>query len=182
MYHNDYLWRHFRSTLKVTCRSNSIDMERRVMHLMQTGIGNGGTASSTMNGLPVTHLSTVDIGQQATLLILQRIYHELKVLSTAPWVNHYFPLLFSWFNHVTALWSHFFVQLHPVRNQLKQTLKKKIDFLWMVFLDIWLQRYKNMSPSFNEKWKEKIWKNFYRRWKLHIMSRKLFQSVVFKLF
>ena len=60
-------------------RSNSLDLERRLHHYMaSTGLING------LGPLGAPHsqvAAPVDIGQQATLLILQRIYHELKVLN-----------------------------------------------------------------------------------------------------
>lgn len=61
-------------------RSNSLDVECRVCQYM-SGISNGKSPiSAAINGPTLSQTNTsIDIGQQATLLILQRIYQELKV-------------------------------------------------------------------------------------------------------
>ncbi|GMR60177.1 hypothetical protein PMAYCL1PPCAC_30372 [Pristionchus mayeri] len=76
--HSESLMRNIKEAEANDSRNNSIDVERRVAHLMHSHIGNGGTA--TFN-LPMSQVPAVDIGQQATLLILQRIYHELKIVT-----------------------------------------------------------------------------------------------------
>lgn len=63
-------------------RSNSLDVERRVYQYM-SGLSNGRAPVTTLlNGPTSPQLNSnvqIDIGQQATLLVLQRIYQELKV-------------------------------------------------------------------------------------------------------
>uniref|UniRef100_A0A1I7XKZ5 Neur_chan_LBD domain-containing protein n=1 Tax=Heterorhabditis bacteriophora TaxID=37862 RepID=A0A1I7XKZ5_HETBA len=66
---------------KINFRSNSLDVERRLHHYMSaTGLMNG--IGPQFGGVPNTQVAApLDIGQQAILLILQRIYHELKIIT-----------------------------------------------------------------------------------------------------
>lgn len=61
-------------------RSNSLEIERRLHQYMScSGVMNG---ISPPLSVPHSQISApLDLGQQATLLILQRIYHELKVVT-----------------------------------------------------------------------------------------------------
>ncbi|KAL3985611.1 Acetylcholine receptor subunit alpha-type acr-16 [Acanthocheilonema viteae] len=63
-------------------RSNSLDVDCRVCQYM-SGISNGKSPISTViNGPTLSQTNpSIDIGQQATLIILQRIYQELKMIT-----------------------------------------------------------------------------------------------------
>ncbi|VDN07450.1 unnamed protein product [Thelazia callipaeda] len=79
--HSESLIRNIKEA-ECSSRSNSLDVERRVYQYM-SGISNGKSTASTMiNGPSSLQLnSSIDIGEQATLLILQRIYQELKIIT-----------------------------------------------------------------------------------------------------
>ncbi|KAM3716234.1 Acetylcholine receptor [Dirofilaria immitis] len=79
--HSESLIRNIKEAESST-RSNSLDVECRVCQYMG-GISNGKSPISTVINGPILRQtnSCVDIGQQATLLILQRIYQELKTIT-----------------------------------------------------------------------------------------------------
>ncbi|CAG9540201.1 unnamed protein product [Cercopithifilaria johnstoni] len=64
-------------------RSNSLDVDCRSCRYMISGISNGKSPISTViNGHTLSEINpSIDIGEQATLLILQRIYQELKAIT-----------------------------------------------------------------------------------------------------
>ncbi|KAK6043566.1 hypothetical protein COOONC_18929 [Cooperia oncophora] len=76
--HSESLIRNIKENESSTSRSNSLEIERRLhQYMSSSGLMNG---ISPPTALPQSQISApLDIGQQATLLILQRIYHELKV-------------------------------------------------------------------------------------------------------
>ncbi|VDL78329.1 unnamed protein product [Nippostrongylus brasiliensis] len=76
--HSESLIRNIKENESNTSRSNSLEIERRVHQYMSyAGVMNGVSPPLTV---PHSQISApLDLGQQATLLILQRIYHELKV-------------------------------------------------------------------------------------------------------
>ncbi|XGW04156.1 hypothetical protein V3C99_015365 [Haemonchus contortus] len=78
--HSESLIRNIKENESSTSRSNSLDIERRLHYYMSSsGLMNGISPSTA---LPQTQISApLDLGQQATLLILQRIYQELKVVT-----------------------------------------------------------------------------------------------------
>uniref|UniRef100_L7MMW7 ACR-16 n=2 Tax=Oesophagostomum dentatum TaxID=61180 RepID=L7MMW7_OESDE len=79
--HSESLIRNIKENEASISRSNSFEIERRLHFYM--------SASGIMNGVspPLTEVQSsqitapIDLGQQATLLILQRIYHELKIVT-----------------------------------------------------------------------------------------------------
>ncbi|VIO99495.1 Uncharacterized protein BM_BM13586 [Brugia malayi] len=79
--HSESLMRNIKEAESCS-RSNSVDVECRVCQYM-SGICNGKSPISTVfNGPTLSHTNrSVDVGQQATLLILQRIYQELKMIT-----------------------------------------------------------------------------------------------------
>ncbi|KJH51505.1 Neurotransmitter-gated ion-channel ligand binding domain protein [Dictyocaulus viviparus] len=79
--HSESLIRNIKVNEFNTSRSNSLDVERRLHHYMScSGAING--ISSPLTTMQNSQISTsLDLGQQATLLILQRIYNELKVIT-----------------------------------------------------------------------------------------------------
>uniref|UniRef100_A0A915Q3K1 Neurotransmitter-gated ion-channel transmembrane domain-containing protein n=1 Tax=Setaria digitata TaxID=48799 RepID=A0A915Q3K1_9BILA len=79
--HSESLIRNIKEA-ESSSRSNSLDVERRVCQYM-SGISNGKSPLSTAINGPILGQtnSSIDIGQQATLLILHRIYQELKVIT-----------------------------------------------------------------------------------------------------
>ncbi|VDK50618.1 unnamed protein product [Anisakis simplex] len=81
--HSESLIRNIKDVETASSRSNSLDVERRV-HQYMSGLTNGTGAPmyTVLNGAPGAVSGAgppLDIGQQATLLVLQRIYQELKV-------------------------------------------------------------------------------------------------------
>ncbi|VDM98478.1 unnamed protein product, partial [Onchocerca ochengi] len=76
--HSESLIRNIKEA-ESSLRSNSLDVDCRVYHYM-AGISNGKSPISTVvNGPILSQMNpSIDVGQEATLLILQRIYQELK--------------------------------------------------------------------------------------------------------
>ncbi|KAE9414325.1 hypothetical protein Angca_006192, partial [Angiostrongylus cantonensis] len=78
---SESLIRNIKENESSTSRSNSLDVERR-LHRYMTCSGTLNGVSSPLKAMTNSQISApVDLGQQATLLILKRIYHELKVIT-----------------------------------------------------------------------------------------------------
>uniref|UniRef100_A0A158Q8R2 Cation transporter family protein n=1 Tax=Elaeophora elaphi TaxID=1147741 RepID=A0A158Q8R2_9BILA len=79
--HSESLIRNIKEA-ESSSRSNSLEVECRVCRYM-SGISNGKSPISTViNGSALSQANpSIDIGQQATLLILKRIYQELKMIT-----------------------------------------------------------------------------------------------------
>nr|QOR60934.1 nicotinic acetylcholine receptor alpha subunit 16 [Necator americanus] len=79
--HSESLIRNIKENESSTSRSNSLEIERRLhFYMSSSGLMNGVSPPLTaMQSSQIT--APIDLGQQATLLILQRIYHELKVVT-----------------------------------------------------------------------------------------------------
>lgn len=77
--HSESLIRNVKESEASLSRSNSLDAEARLTTYMATNrLGNGlGSLGMPSTAIP----AAVDISQQATLLILHRIYHELKIVT-----------------------------------------------------------------------------------------------------
>ncbi|VDM44521.1 unnamed protein product [Toxocara canis] len=81
--HSESLIRNVKDVETGSSRSNSLDVERRV-HQYMSGLtnGTGAPVCTVLNGAPAAvGGAPLDIGQQATLLVLQRIYQELKTIT-----------------------------------------------------------------------------------------------------
>ncbi|CAJ0591854.1 unnamed protein product [Cylicocyclus nassatus] len=79
--HSESLIRNIKETESNTSRSNSLEIERR-LHFYMSSSGQMNGVSPPLAAMQSSQISApIDLGQQATLLILQRIYHELKVVT-----------------------------------------------------------------------------------------------------
>ncbi|CAD6190043.1 unnamed protein product [Caenorhabditis auriculariae] len=78
--HSESLIRNVKEHEASLSRSNSYEAERR-LHQFMTGFGNGLSPLDTVQNTQKQIPPPGDVSQQATVLILQRIYHELKIMT-----------------------------------------------------------------------------------------------------
>lgn len=81
--HSESLIRNIKDNEHSLSRANSFDADCRLnQYIMTQSVSNGLTS---LGSIPSTMISsngtTTDVSQQATLLILHRIYHELKIVT-----------------------------------------------------------------------------------------------------